>query len=334
MKGMTGAIARIAAFGGAVWALALTGLVAGGMGGAHAQILTLGANPQGSANFSISAAAAQALQSKTGMQFRVQPYAGSTVAMTLLDKGEIDLAFNSGVETVLFYQGDPKVTKEKVETLRVVAAIMPFITGFFVKKDAPYKTLADLKGKRVPGNYLGQRALDVQAEGFYANAGLTPKDYDIRPVQNVIRGADDFGNGNLDAFYFALGASKVKEVDAQVGGIRAIGISDAPDAVARMRAVAPPTYVIRVTPSPQNTGIPEPMNLMAQDFVLLTTPRMTDEMAYRIAKALHESRDAMVASYAPLAGFDPAKMARDFPVVPYHPGALKFYAEIGIRKGN
>jgi TRAP transporter TAXI family solute receptor len=308
--------------------------LAAGLAPAAAQILTLGANPQGSANFSISAAAAQALQNKMGVQFRVQPYAGSTVAMTLLDKGEIDLAFNSGVETVLFYEGDPKVTKEKVESLRVVAAVMPFVTAFFVKKDSPYKTLADLKGKRMPGNYLGQRALDVQAEGFYANAGLAIKDYEIRPVQNVIRGADDFANGALDAFYFAVGASKVKEVDVQVGGLRAIPISDAPDAVARMRAVAPPTYVHRVQPSPANTGVNEPMILMAQDFVLLTTPRLTDEMAYRIAKALHESREAMVASYAPLAGFDPAKMAKDFPVVPWHPGALKFYAEIGLRKAN
>jgi uncharacterized protein len=318
----------------AAWMAAAAALALAGLGSAQAQILTLGANPQGSANFSISAAAAQALQTKTGMQFRVQPYAGSTVAMTLLDKGEIDMAFNSGVETVLFYQGDPKVTKEKVESLRIVAAVMPFITGFFVKKDAPYKTLADLKGKRMPGNYLGQRALDVQAEAFYANAGLSAKDYEIRPVQNVIRGADDFLGGGLDAFYFAVGASKVKEVDSQAGGVRAIGISDAPDAVARMRTVAPPTYVLRVMPSPSNTGVLEPINLMAQDFVLLTTPRMADEMAYRIAKALHESRDAMMASYAPLAAFDPAKMAKDFPTVPYHPGALKFYAEIGIRKSN
>jgi TRAP transporter TAXI family solute receptor len=320
---------RTAAILGIAGALALAGAL-----GARAQILTLGANPQGSANYSISAAAAQALQAKTGMQFRVQPYAGSTVAMNLLDKGEIELAFNAGVEAVLFYDGDPKVTKEKVQSLRLVAAVMPFPTAFFVRKDAPYKTLADLKGKRLPGNYLGQRALDVQAEAFYANAGLAPSDYQIRPVQNVIRAADDFVAGGLDAFYFALGASKVKEVDAQVGGIRIIPISDAPDAVARMQKAAPPTYAMRVAPSPQNTGVLEPTVAMAQDFVLLTTPRMSDEMVYRIAKALHESRDAMVASYPPLAGFDPAKMAKDFPKVPYHPGALKFYAEIGLRKGS
>jgi hypothetical protein len=310
-------------------------LAAGGASApAGAQVLTFGANPQGSANYSVAAASAQALQAKTGMQFRVQPYAGSTVAMTLLDKGEIDLLYNAGVEATLAYQGDPKVTKEKTESLRVVASVMPLVTAFYVKKDSPYRTLADLKGKRLPGGYLGQRALDLQAEAMYANAGLAPADFQIRPVQNVVRGADEFAGGGLDAFYFALGASKVKETDAAVGGLRAIGISDAPEAMARMRKITPPAYAIRVEPSAQNVGVVEPGAFFAQDFVLLATPRLADDAVYRIAKALYESKAALAASYPPLAAFEPNRMAKDFPAVPFHPGALKFYAEVGLRKGN
>jgi hypothetical protein len=44
------------------------------------------------------------------------------------------------------------------------------------------------------------------------------------PVPNVVKGADDFAAGKTDFFLFALGAGKVRETDAKVGGIRVIGI--------------------------------------------------------------------------------------------------------------
>jgi TRAP transporter TAXI family solute receptor len=305
-----------------------------GLQGAAAQLLTIGANPPGSMNYSTAAAVSQAIMPKTGMQLRVQPFAGSTVAMILLHQGEIDLAFNTATETILIYDGDPAVTKQRADNLRVVASMMPLVAAFYVKKDSPVRAMAHLKGKRVPGGYLGQRALDLLSEAIYANAGFALSEVEIRPVPNVVRGADDFVGGSLDAFYFAVGGAKVKEVDAMVGGVRAIGLDDRPEAIARMKKVAPASYPVRVVPSPQNVGVGAPTVFLAQDFVLLASVKLADEMVYRIAKAIHESRDAMLASFAPLAAFDPAKMASEFPTVPYHPGALRFYREIGLRAAN
>ena len=42
-----------------------------------------------------------------------------------------------------------------------------------------------------------------------------------------MRGADEFLAGSADMFMFAFGAPKVREVDATVGGIRALEISEA-----------------------------------------------------------------------------------------------------------
>ena len=66
-----------------------------------------------------------------------------------------------------------------------------------------------------------------------ATAGLT--EADVRPVlvPNVVRSADDFVAGNADMFFFAFGGPKVREVDATVGGIRALEIDDSRHAGAR-----------------------------------------------------------------------------------------------------
>ena len=53
---------------------------------------------------------------------------------------------------------------------------------------------------------------------------MTEKDVTPVLIPNVIRGADDFTSGAADMFFFAFGAPKVREVDATVGGIRALEI--------------------------------------------------------------------------------------------------------------
>ena len=50
--------------------------------------------------------------------------------------------------------------------------------------------------------------------------GVKPSDFDGVPVPHVVRGADDFMQGKVEASTFAIGAGKMSEVDAKVGGIR------------------------------------------------------------------------------------------------------------------
>jgi hypothetical protein len=69
------------------------------------------------------------------------------------------------------------------------------------------------------------RALEPTVRAILATADLSNKDIKPVLVPNVIRSADDFASGAADAFYFAFGAPKVREVDVTVGGIRMTEIS-------------------------------------------------------------------------------------------------------------
>jgi hypothetical protein len=48
-----------------------------------------------------------------------------------------------------------------------------------------------------------------------AAEGLTEADFDGVPVPHVVRGADDFMQGKVEATSFAVGAGKVAEVRAR-----------------------------------------------------------------------------------------------------------------------
>ena len=60
------------------------------------------------------------------------------------------------------------------------------------------KTIADLKGKRVPLGFSAMRTIDTLVKAILATGGLTEKDVTPVMVPNVIRDADDFASGASD----------------------------------------------------------------------------------------------------------------------------------------
>ena len=81
--------------------------------------------------------------------------------------------------------------------------------------------------------YSAMRTIDPMIKAILATGGLTEKDVEPVLVPNVVRGADDFASGAADMFFFAFGAPKVREVDATVGGIRALEIPESGMAAAQ-----------------------------------------------------------------------------------------------------
>jgi hypothetical protein len=199
-----------------------------------------------------------------------------------------------------------------------------------VKKDSPIKTAADLKGKRIGSGFTAQKTILRIFEGQLATVGLTYKDVRGVPTANVATGADDFGSGKTDAFTFGLGAAKVKEIDAKVGGLRGLSFPETPAADAAISKILPGAYHIKVNPQPQWDGIVGPTNVTAFDFLMVTSIKVPDDIVYQVTKAMHDGKDAMVATFPPLRANDPDKLAeKNYPPLEYHPGAIKYYTEIG-----
>jgi uncharacterized protein len=300
-------------------------------GAAHAQVLGIGTAPQGSIGYNMSSAVAKVLLENGKIQSRVQPYSGSSAVFPLVNTGEIDLTVGNTLEAEEAYNGEGPYHGRKQTSLRVVGVLFPLRVGFFVRKDSPIKTIADLKGKRVVYGFTAQVTLNRVVDGLLANGGLTSKDIVPDLVPNVVRDADDFAAGNADAGFFAIGAGKVSEVNKTTGGIRFLAISDAPDAVAAMRKFVPYAYVSKVQPAPQYAGVVGPTDLMAYDYLLLASAHVKDDVVYRITKIVHDNKAALVASFKPFVAFQPGEMYKPMPA-PYHPGALKFYREMGMVK--
>jgi TRAP transporter TAXI family solute receptor len=298
---------------------------------ANADTIDIGSSNPGSITYSASTAIAKLLTGKFDRQVRVLPHGGQSAFVPAINSGEVDLGAANAFETADGVNGTGIYEGRVLDKLRVVAVLMPLRNVFWVAEKSDIKSISDLKGKKVPGVWTSQKTIQVLTQALLANGGLTYDDVDMVPVVNVNRGADDFIQNRLDTFFFAVGAGKVMEAGSKVGGLRALPVDPSPEAMARERQYLPVMYPLQVQPSKANYGIAEPTYVQALDFLLLTNETVPEDVIYEITKALHGGKKQLFDSFKPLgANFSPELMAKKLDAGVYHPGAVRFYKEVGL----
>lgn len=286
---------------------------------AAAQTFGLATMQPGTLNHTTGSAIAKVLKEKAGLNVLVQPMAGESVLIPLVARNEAELGIANLAE-VLAATDDGK----KPGDLRLIGAIHPLRAAFFVRKDSPIKTAADLKGKKVVWGFSAQRTLDPISRAMLATGGLTEKDVVPVLVPNVIRGADDFTAGSSDMFFFAFGAPKVRETDVTVGGIRVVELPES--GMPAARKIFAPGYLSQATPGPFFVGVDKPMGVYTWDNMLFTSAKVKDEVVYKMIEAMDANKADLISVQPALREFSAEGLYKTYNI-PYHPGALKYFAD-------
>ena len=226
----------------------------------------------------------------------------------------------SGVEVEAAKQSSPN--------LRLIGSLHPLRGAFWVRKDTNMKTIADLKGKKVGLGYSAMRTIDPMVKAILATGGLTEKDVVPVLIPNVIRGADDFTSGAADMFFFAFGAPKVREVDATVGGIRALEIPES--GMAAAKKILPEGYLTPGVPNPFFIGVEKPMGIYTWDNMIFTNAKVPDDVVYKFIDTLEKNKAELVPIQPALRDFSAAALYKKYDL-PYHPGALKYFKDHNIQ---
>lgn len=284
----------------------------------------------GSIYNSAGSAIAKLLTQYKNVQTTIQAFGGSSQYLPVVNAGELPFGLANVYETNLAVTGQDYFQGRPNPDLRAVAILFPLRNGLYVRKDSPISKVADLKGKRGPTGFTSQRVLVAVVNSVLGTAGLSLEN-DIQGVNvpNIVTNADAFVAGRTDFFAFAVGAAKVKEVDASVGGVKAVPVENTPAAIAGMRKYIPVAYLRKETPSPVNTGIIEPMYQVAYDAVLFASTKTPDDVVTKVLEVIHENPKEVMESTGPLRLFDPKRTAVKIVGVEYHPAAVAFYQKIG-----
>ena len=115
----------------------------------------------GTLNHTTASAIAKVLKDKAGLNVLVQPTAGDQVIIPMVGRSEAELGISNAMEVHDGLKG--------FKDLRIIAAVHALRVGFFVRKDSNLRTVADLKGKRVPYGFSAMRALEPTVRAMLAD---------------------------------------------------------------------------------------------------------------------------------------------------------------------
>ena len=122
----------------------------------------------------------------------------------------------------------------------------------------------------------------------------------------------------------------MREADAAVGGIRALGVPNTPASLAAVKKHLPLAYIRAEQPSKRNPGVLAPMYAIAYDALVFAGAKTSDDAVYKVTKTMYENGKEMAKAFGPFALFRQGSMAKDLSPIQYHPGAIKFYKEKGL----
>jgi hypothetical protein len=302
-------------------------------GAASAQTVGFATLPPGSILHAQASVIAKVVQDHSKLQVRVIGYGGDAAILPAVNSKKDDFWILDVGESADAMHGRGTFKGNPQKNLRTAITMYGFQMAFWVRKDSGINSIADLKGKRVPSEWVQQTGVVPHTTAVLAAGGLTYNDVVKVPEVNVVRAADDFKAGKLDLLFFAVGAPKVAEVAASVGGLRILPMNPLADSERRMKGVRSEYYFSTVNPAPHIAGVDQPSPVQTIDVVIGVGAHVSDDVVYQFVKAMRENKKDLVAGHPNFRQFDETAAGKTQPSLPHHPGAIKYFKEVGIWKG-
>jgi uncharacterized protein len=304
-------------------------------GTVYAESLRLAANTVGSLMYAIGAGLAGAVEKHSSLRIEILPQ-GNVVAFPMFITDECDLMLSPTDEAHMAYRGlavYDKMTRGQGIDSRMIMIGNEIQAGLLVAADSGIKTAQDLKGKRVTLDFGTHHALTMGAKASLIGLGLTEKDVVAVRTTEVPSGMRLVIEGKADACFGSIGVPAFQELQAARGALY-LGLTSDPKVWEAVREIFHGYFPASVQPSKVAIGVNKPMILLGKNFSLISRANLDDNTAYVLAKTLWE-RDAELGTYHPrLRGWKKEAYVSTASPVPYHPGAVRFYKEVGAWSGE
>ncbi len=257
----------------------------------------------------------------------VQSTKASVENLNLLQAGRGEVAFTLGDSLNDAWQGDKEAGFAKpLDKLRGIAALYSNYIQVVARADAGIKTLADLKGKNVSVG-AAKSGTELNARAILKAAGLSYDDFGKVEYLSFGESVELMKNRQLDATFISagLGVSALRDLASSINMVVVPIPADVVKKTGKKSYI--PAEVPANTYEGQTTAVPTASVIN----FLVTRAGLDDQTVYTITKAFFTNLDQLQAAHSAAKGISLQKAPQNMPL-PLHPGAEKYYREIGVLK--
>jgi uncharacterized protein len=297
---------------------------------AHAQNISIATGGTGGVYYPLGGGMAAVLSKYVqGIQATAEVTGGSVANLQLINTGKPYLGMTMADATLDAYKGEDKF-KGKPVPVRTLMVMYPNRMHVVSVEGTGVNTMKDLKGKRVSTG-SGGSATEVMAFRVIEAAGLD-KDRDMKRERlGVAESVNALKDRKIDAFFWVGGLPTAAVTDlATTPGVK-IKLIDHADLVPAMNKKYGKLYVEDVIPKDVYRGMDKDNRIANVNNLLVAHEKMDEKTAYSIVKAVFDHKDELVRVHKEAENFKLENQKPGASPVPWHPGAVKYFAEKGIK---
>ena len=259
------------------------------------------------------------------MNVTAQATGASAENLRLINKGEAEYAIVQNDVMDYAYNGTDLFEGEKLENIMTIGTLYPEIVQIAVSKDSGIKSVADFKGKRISVGDAGS-GVEFNAKQIMEGYGLT---FDDIKKSNLSfkESAEGIQNGTLDGCFItaAVPNAALQELAFTAGLILIPIEKDAADAIGEKYEY----YTLTTIPGRTYKATDSDTQALAIKATLAVNAKLDEEIVYEMTKALFENLSDLATAHAKGKEVS-AQSAVTGVSVPLHPGAKKYFSELGL----
>jgi TRAP transporter TAXI family solute receptor len=297
---------------------------------AQQKTIAIGTGGTGGVYYPLGGGLANVL-SKTvpGIQATAEVTGGSVDNLKLIGSGQSELGFVMADAALDALNGEDKFKSGKVP-VRTLMVLYPNRMHVVTVEGSGIEKMSDLKGKRVSTGSPGS-ATEVMAFRVIEAAGLD-KDKDLRRERlGVAESVNALKDRKIDAFFWVGGLPTAAVTDLGATPGLKIKLLDHADVVDKMNAKYGALYSAGIIPAKTYPGQDKDNPIAVVWNILVTSDKMPDDLAYTIVKTIFDKKADLVAVHREAEAIDYKTQLKDNSPVPWHPGALKYFADNGLK---
>ena len=219
--------------------------------------------------------------------------------------------------------------KDKPVPHKVLMFVYPNLVHIVTMEGTGINSVADMKGKRISTG-APVSATEVLAQRLMEAAGITNNDIKrerLAPAEST----NAMKDGKLDGYFFAGGPPVAAITDLAASQGVKLKLVDHHDLAQKIIAKFGPLYAPALVKAGSYPGQDKDSKVMGIWNLLIVHEKMSDADAYAITKTLWENHAELLATHKAAADMVAENQKAANSPVPFHPGALKFFAEKGIK---